>query len=159
MSKTEQIERQEEQEVKPVEKTLNTKNFYIVTDKIKSFKMTFYKSDDKVVILSEDEKPESDYAFIGNIVYTIEIPGWGKKNMIKELASTPTLFGASLNPYSMNKLIIAYLLKGWSIEEKLEFEVDSSNYEMIKDLEKLIDSDIADYVFDGIIKLYNQIIA
>ena len=137
------------------------KKFYLVEDKLVSKKLKFYKVEDgRIEILFEDDEIPEGLELIGDMTYTLERPTWAKRNMIKESAVTTTLIGtSSLNPYSMNTLIIGYLLKDWSIEEKkLEFEEDPGGYQIIKDLSDLLNSDIAEYIFDGVVKIYNKYI-
>jgi len=138
--------------LKTEEKITKAVNFY----KEKETGKVFFDTED--ILKQEENKAKFD--FIGDIAYTLLIPSWWLKNYIRSKATVVNMIGLSnLDNYNFNNNVVAYLLKGWSIEEPLEFVADDNGVEMIENAENLLKKPIHDHVFEAIIYLYNKLIA
>jgi hypothetical protein len=135
--------------------------FYLNKETVLTKTVKYYDNEGRIgFALDGDEVDEKIYKkAAGNITFTLLIPSWWLKNHIRSKALTMNMVGVnSVDQYSLNNNIIVYLLKGWTVDKKLDFEM-VDGIEIIKDSEILLKSNINSFVFDSIIWLYNRFIA
>jgi hypothetical protein len=144
-----------------MDSTIKKDKFYSRKEEMLTKKVKFYKTKEgKIFFGLEGEEVPEGLIEIGEIVYTLQNPSWWLKNYIRSLSSTANTFGvSSIDLYTLNNNIVAYLLKGWTIERKFEFDKDGNGVEKIKDVDILLKSELDDFVFDAIVFLYNRFIS
>jgi len=139
------------------------KSFYMRKDENIVKKILFFESKDGGIGIVFDDDKENKVEgskLVGEVVYTLKNPDWRLKNHIRSGASISNMIGgSSTDPYIFNNLIVEYLLKDWSLDHKFELEKNINGFEVIKDVNDLIGSDIEDFIFDAVVLIYNRFIA
>lgn len=135
--------------------------FYTRKEETITKKVIFYKTKEGKILFDLEgvEVPEG-LEKTGEIIYTLQNPSWWLKNYIRSNSSTANSFGLNtVDVSAFNGNIVTYLLKGWTLESKLEFDKDGNGVERIKDVSVLMKSGLNDFVFDAIVFLYGRFIA
>lgn len=135
--------------------------FYTRKEETITKKVIFYKTKEGKTLFDLEgvEVPEG-LEKTGEIVYTLQNSSWWLKNYIRSNSSTANSFGLNtVDVSAFNGNIVTYLLKGWTLESKLEFDKDGNGVERIKDVTALMKSGLNDFVFDAIVFLYSRFIA
>jgi hypothetical protein len=136
---------------------MEAKNFYMVEEELITKKVFFFKKNESLIfVLEEDAPPAKDYEKVGEVVYTLFRPSWRLKNVLRSMASSANIMGVSaVDPYILNNLIVKYILRDWSLDRKFKI-IKESGFEVIENVEELIGSKIEPAVFDAVIHLYNR---